>query len=174
MSDAFVGEIRLIATNFAPNGWALCNGQLLMISQNTALYALLGTRYGGDGKTTFALPDFRNKVPMQYGQGPGLTNRTLGQTVGSATVTLMTSEVPPHTHAANAAGAQTTANPQGAIWANSGGATGRPLYATANASVPMSPQAIGVTGGSQPHNNMQPYVGLNFIIALQGIFPPRG
>lgn len=173
MADGFVGEIRLIATNFAPKGWALCNGQELPISQNTALFALLGTQYGGDGKTTFALPDFRGKVPMHFGAGPGLTPRVIGEEVGSATVSLTTSEMPPHTHAANTAGTQTTQNPQGALWSSSTGRFGRATYTTANPTVPMSPQAIGVQGGSQPHNNMQPYVGLNFIIALQGIFPPR-
>lgn len=170
--DPYLGEIRLFAGNFAPKGWALCNGQLMPITQNTALFSLLGTQYGGDGKTTFALPNFQGRAPVHRGQGPGLTDRRVGQSGGTPTVTLLTSEMPAHSHVPNASTAPTQGNPEGAVWSNTPGLRGTPIYA-ANADTYMSSMAIGVTGNSQPHNNMQPYLGLNFIIALQGVFPPR-
>ncbi|MED1796406.1 tail fiber protein [Brevibacillus nitrificans] len=178
MSDQFVGEIRMFAGDFAPKGWALCNGQLLSISQNTALFALLGTNYGGDGKNTFALPDLRGRAPMHQGQGDGLTNRRVGEQVGSETVTLLQSEMPAHTHLAMAVD-QTgdTNSPQGTVWAQApkqGKFVKRdtPLYNDAAGSQ-MSPTALSIAGSSLPHNNRQPYLGVNFIIALQGAYPPR-
>ena len=170
MADPFVAEIRIVSFNFAPKGWAFCNGQLLPISQNTALFSLLGTTYGGNGTSNFALPDIQGKAVMQPGQGPGLALHDLGETSGSTAVTLMPSEIPAHTHSALAAsvpGLQTTpANntltrpPTGLGYA--------PATAPQGLTAP-----LGVTGGSQPHNNMQPYLTMNFIIAMQGVFPPR-
>lgn len=171
MSDPFVAEIRIFPFNFAPKGWAFCDGQLLPISQNTALFSLLGTYYGGDGKATFALPDMQGNVPMQPGQGNGLTERFLGEMSGSETVTLLTSEIPVHTHnfvASQADGISRT--PGGNLAANMIGVNG---YAPPGAVVQMAPQALSPAGGDQPHNNMQPYLTLNFCIALQGIYPPR-
>ncbi|HEY7811058.1 MAG TPA: tail fiber protein [Allosphingosinicella sp.] len=179
MADPFVAEIRIFGFNFAPTGWAFCNGQIMPISQNTALFSLLGVTYGGDGKSTFALPNMAGNVPMQPGQGSGLSPRNLGEMSGSETVTLLQSEMPAHNHFAQAT--TTTANtdqPAGASIArgqfsfqgNSGAA---PLFFTGAPDTVMAPQAIGVAGGSLPHNNMQPYLTLNFCIALQGVFPPR-
>lgn len=172
MSSPFVAEIRIFAGNFAPTGWATCDGQILPISQNTALFSLLGTTYGGDGKTTFALPDLQGRAPMHPGQGPGLTDRFLGESSGSSTVTLIESEIPAHTHTTRVAG--TLANstqPTGRSPARSNGAS---IYRTADNLVAMGPGALAPAGGSLPHSNMQPYLTLTFIIALQGIFPPRG
>lgn len=172
MADPFVAEIRIFPFNFAPRGWAFCNGQLLPISQNTALFSLLGTYYGGDGKSTFALPNLQGNVPVHPGQGPGLSDYYLGQTGGSETVTLLESEIPAHAHqlrCVNGDGDQ--ALPTNNTWgATPSGAN--PYISPSNGN--MSPQALGVTGGSLPHNNMQPYLTLNFCIALQGVFPPRG
>ena len=168
MADPFVAEIRIFTGNFAPTGWAFCDGQLLPISQNTALFSLLGTMYGGNGTTNFALPDLRGRHPMGVGQGPGLSDRAQGEVVGSETVTLLTSEIPAHTHpvVASSAGA-TSESPAGASFAE-GDADN---YASGAASVDMASTAA--TGGSSPHNNLQPYLACNFIIALQGVFPPR-
>lgn len=175
MSECFIGEIRMFAGNFAPKGWALCNGQLLPISQNTALFSLLGTMYGGDGKTNFALPDLRGRAPMQQGAGPGLTSRPQGQAGGSTTVTLLTTEMPAHTHVAQGSdGSASASGANGNVWAKPMvGRTPQPFYSSAAPNVAMSPAALGVAGGSVPHNNMQPYLGVNYIIALQGYFPPR-
>lgn len=170
--DPFVGEIRLFAGNFAPKGWALCNGQLLPISQNTALFSLLGVQYGGDGKTTFALPNMQGKAPVHRGQGNGLTDRTIGEIGGSANVTLLTTEIPAHTHVPNSQSSQGVADPTNALWTNTAGLRGAAYYGT-TADTSMSPAAIQPAGGSQPHNNMQPYLGVNYIIALQGVFPSR-
>jgi microcystin-dependent protein len=178
MSDQFVAEIRIFPFNFAPTGWAQCNGQLLPISQNTALFSLLGTHYGGDGKSTFALPDLQGNVPMHSGQGPGLSGRFLGEMSGSELVTLLDSEMPAHTHAMMARGAAgTTTNPQGASPANMSWLAGASFgavrgYSTLAPNTQMS-ATLSITGGSLPHNNMQPYLTLNFCIALQGVFPPR-
>lgn len=174
MTDPFLAEIRMFAGTFAPSGWALCDGQLMAISQNTALFSLLGTVYGGDGRVTFGLPDLRGIAPMQSGQGAGLSPRYLGETGGEPYVTLINSEMPVHNHLVNAyAGNGDQASPQNAVWAESlNGRQGDPLYAPAP-NVAMSPTAIGVTGGSQPHNNMPPYLCVSFIISLQGIFPQR-
>jgi microcystin-dependent protein len=171
--DPFVAEIRIFPFNFAPKGWAFCDGQLLPLSQNTALFSLLGTTYGGDGKSNFALPNMQGNVPMHPGQGPGLSLHDLGETGGSETVTLLESEIPSHSHSLNAAappGVVFAGDPTTAIARSSGGA----IYQTSNAGlVQMNPSAIAPAGGDQPHNNMMPYLTLNFCIALQGVFPPR-
>lgn len=176
--DSFIGEIRLFAGNFAPKDWAFCDGQLLPISQNTALFSLLGTTYGGNGTSNFALPDLRGQAPMHWGSGPGLTLRVPGERVGTNTVTLLDSEMPTHNHLANAVATlgQAGQGPEEAYWAKSGAAGGRKsLLAYGNGAdrTAMSPLALETTGGSQPHNNMQPYLGLNFIISLYGIYPPH-
>lgn len=175
--DPFVAEIRILACNFPPKGWAFCNGQLLPLSQNTALFSLLGTTYGGDGKSTFALPDMQGNAPMHPGQGPGLSLYDLGETGGSETVTLLESEIPSHSHAllTNTVVGDTNAPSPGVSLARSHNAT---AYQTTAAQIPSDNvifafQAIAPTGGSQPHNNMMPYLTLNFCIALQGVFPPR-
>ena len=174
MSDPFVAEIRIVGFNFAPKGWALCDGQLMSISQNTALFSLLGTTYGGDGRTTFGLPNLQGSVPIHQGQGAGLSLYDLGEQGGSSSVTLLESEMPAHGHTVGAAvGAGNQASPTGRAWSSLPGRTPPMLFA-ASPNTTMSPQAFAVTGASQPHNNMSPYVVLNFIIALQGIFPPRG
>jgi microcystin-dependent protein len=173
VADPFVAEIRIFPFNFAPRGWAFCSGQLMPISQNTALFSLLGTMYGGDGKSTFALPDLEGAAPMQQGQGPGLSQHFQGESSGSPTVTLIQSEIPQHSHSLNAQGALAdTASPAGAAYARVVGATPyKP--AVGQPQVAMAPQAVSPAGGSQPHNNMQPYLTLNFCLALQGVFPPR-
>ncbi len=173
MADPFVAEIRIFPFNFAPKGWAWCNGQLLPLSQNTALFSLLGTTYGGNGKSNFALPDLQGRAPMHPGQGPGLSLHDLGETGGSETVTLLESEMPAHSHAfRGVAEAGEENDPAGATL---GVTIGNSLYN--NQSVPlaqMAPQALAPAGGDQPHNNMQPYLTCYFCIALQGVFPPRG
>ena len=175
MTDPFLAEIRMFAGNFAPRGWALCNGQLISISQNTALFALLGTTYGGDGKVTFALPNLQGSAPMQQGQGQGLSERWLGETGGDPYVTLLTSEMPAHTHLVNAVDASgDVTTPNNALWASAMvGRVGTNMYSSAAPSKTMNPMSTGITGGSQPHNNMPPYLTVTFIIALQGIFPQR-
>jgi microcystin-dependent protein len=171
--DPYLGEIRMFAGNFAPRGWAFCNGSLMPISQNTALFSILGTQFGGDGRTNFALPDLRGRVPMHKGQGPGLSERTIGEESGESAVTVQINEMPGHNHVANSVSTQTGKDPTATVWANSGGGrTGKSVY-SANPSVTMNPNAIGVAGGSQPHNNLQPYLAVNFIIALEGVFPSR-
>ena len=174
MSSPFVAEIRIVGFNFAPTGWALCQGQLLPISQNTALFSLLGTFYGGDGKSTFALPNLQDSAPMHPGQGQGLSLRDLGEQGGSETVTLIQSELPSHAHQLRGTiTAATQTDPTNAVWAASSvGRTPPPLYSTTQ-NATMAPNALNVAGGSLPHNNMHPYLTLSFIIALQGIFPPR-
>jgi microcystin-dependent protein len=173
MADQFVAEIRIVGFNFAPTGWALCDGQLMPISQNTALFSLLGTTYGGDGKSNFALPDFQGCAPMQQGQGPGLSFRDLGETGGEQAVTLLTTEMPSHTHTAQGVSPGGSAVPGGNTWGAALKGHGN-LYAASGANnVNMAPQALAVAGGSLPHNNMPPYLTLTFVIALQGIFPPR-
>jgi microcystin-dependent protein len=173
MADPFVAEIRIYPFNFAPKGWAFCDGQLMPLSQNTALFSLLGTTYGGNGKSNFALPDLQGRAPMHPGQGPGLSLHDLGETGGSELVTLLESEIPAHNHSL---GAQNV--PLGGVASGSGAVLNRPasgnLYdATSPQLVAMAPQSIAPAGGDQPHNNLQPYLTLNFCIALQGVFPPR-
>ena len=175
MTDPFLAEIRMFAGNFAPYGWALCQGQLMAISQNTALFSLLGTTYGGDGRVTFGLPDLRGAAPMQAGQGAGLSQRFLGENGGEQTVTLLTSEMPMHVHLPNAVAASAnTDSASSTTWATAGGGRlGSPMYSTNAPTQLMNPMTVALTGGSQPHNNMPPYLCVSFIIALQGIFPQR-
>ena len=175
MTDPFLAEIRMFGGNFAPTGWALCNGQLIPISQNTALFSLLGTNYGGDGRVTFGLPNLMGAAPMQQGQGPGLSPRSLGETGGVPSVTLLTSEMPAHTHQVNALDASgDVTTPDNALWASAQlGRVGTNMYSNAAPNQMMNPMTTGFTGGSQPHNNMPPYLCVSFIIALQGIFPQR-
>ncbi len=173
MADPFVAEIRIFAFNFAPTGWAFCDGQILPISQNTALFSLLGTTYGGNGQSTFALPNMQGNAPMHPGQGPGLSLHDLGETGGSQFVTLLEAEMPSHSHGLMSLPAVGDAqSPQANTFARVTGA--QPYLAPASAPlVPMAFQAIGIAGGSLPHNNMMPFLTLNFCIALQGVFPPR-
>jgi microcystin-dependent protein len=169
--DRYVGSLSLVPYNFAPRGSALCNGQLLPISQNTALFSLIGTYYGGDGRTTFALPDLRGRIPIGQGQGPGLTSRDMGEIGGEEQVTLTVNQMPSHSH--NAVGSATAGNtpsPTGAYWAPGPRLL---LYSGATSLVPMNAIALGITGGSQPHDNLKPYLTLNYVIWLTGIFPPR-
>jgi microcystin-dependent protein len=175
MADPFLAEIRIYPFNFPPTAWAFCNGQLLPLSQNTALFSLLGTVYGGDGKSTFALPDLQDSAAMHPGQGSGLSQRFLGQIGGSQNVTLLVSEMPFHTHNmmafATVPGDQFGPNPNGqsTVAQSDNGST----YAPPGAITQLAPQALAPAGGSLPHNNMQPYLALNFCIALQGVFPQR-
>jgi microcystin-dependent protein len=171
MANPFIAEIRIFAGNFAPNGWAFCNGQLFPISQNTALFSLLGTTYGGNGTTNFALPDLRGCSPMHQGQGPGLTNRTLGEQGGEETVTLNVGQLPAHSHPLTASTGASTNTPTNSVL----GQSAAKIYGPPGNLVPMAGVAVlpTPTGNSLPHDNRQPYLALNFIIALQGIFPPR-
>jgi microcystin-dependent protein len=175
MADPFVAEIRIFAFNFAPKGWAFCNGQLLPLSQNTALFSLLGTTYGGDGKSTFALPDMQGNAPMHPGQGPGLSLHDLGETGGTETVTLLQTEMPIHSHAF-LANINQGDNPIPTPLTSLAQSTGGTLYVTSASNPPQSQmnfQALSPAGGDLPHNNMMPYLTFNFCIALQGVFPPR-
>ena len=176
MADPFVAEIRIFPFNFAPKGWAFCNGQLLPLSQNTALFSLLGTTYGGNGKSNFALPNMQGNAPMHPGQGPGLSLHDLGEIGGSETVTLLTSEMPLHVHnimALNSDFGNLNAPSPLRSLARSGNATAYQTNSSAGVTQ-MSANALSISGSSFPHNNMQPYLTLNFCIALQGVFPPRG
>lgn len=173
MSEPFIGQIAIFGFNFPPRGWALCNGQLLAIAQNTALFSLLGTTYGGNGQTTFALPDLRGRVPVHFGQGPGLSSYALGQSAGTETVTLLTTQIPAHTHALNCQSeAGNTGSPVGAVLAKEGAGLAAPYQGGVANSI-MAASSIGAAGGSQPHSNIQPYLTINFCIALEGIFPSR-
>ena len=172
MADPFVAEIRIFPFNFAPKGWAFCDGQILPISQNTALFSLLGTTYGGDGKSNFALPDLQGNAPMHPGQGKGLSLHDLGETGGTQTVTLLDSEMPAHNHFLTAQTVDNAdiTNPGPTIsFAPSVGGT---AYQNASNGT-MAPEVLTPNGSSFPHNNMQPYLTLNFCLALQGVFPPR-
>jgi len=173
MADPFVAEIRIFPFNFVPRGWAWCDGQILPLSQNTALFSLLGTTYGGNGTSNFALPDLQGRAPMHPGQGPGLSLHDLGESGGSETVTLLESEVPAHTHGLTAQTVPAeTGSPAGGTLARTIGAT--PFLPPAGAAlVPMAAEALAPAGGDQPHNNLQPYLTLAFCIALQGVFPQR-
>lgn len=175
MADPFLGEIRMFAGNFPPRGWAFCDGQLLPIAQNTALFSLLGTIYGGDGRTTFALPELRGRVPMHSGNGPGLTSRPQGQKSGQENVTLAANELPEHSHTAKcvvpAGNSNDAANN---YWADDAGVSSGTYHTGAGATFAnMNAGAITGGGGGQAHNNMQPYLCIQYIIALQGIFPSR-
>jgi microcystin-dependent protein len=182
MSEPFLAEIRMFGFNFAPSGWALCNGQIMAISQNTALFSLLGTTYGGDGKTTFGLPNLQGSVPMNWGQGPGLTDRVLGEMSGSEAVTLIGTEIPVHNHGfnvttgignVNASSNNQLAKPQTGNPA-SGFTQGR-YFSTGTTNDVLNPaRALLPNGQNVPHNNMMPYLVINFCIALRGVFPPRG
>lgn len=168
MSQPYVGEIRLFAGNFAPVNWALCQGQLVAISENEVLFNLIGTTYGGDGQNTFALPDLRGRVPVHQGQGQGLSPRTMGELVGTESVTLTTGQLPAHTHPLRAStAAATVTTPAGALL----GATTVASYGPGPATTPMAAGAIGPAGGAQPHENMAPTLTVNYIISLFGIFP---
>jgi microcystin-dependent protein len=172
MADPFVAEIRIFGFNFAPKGWAFCDGQLMPLSQNTALFSLLGTTYGGNGKSNFALPDLQGRAAMQPGQGPGLSLHDLGETGGSETVSLLESEIPAHSHALVVSQAEGLERiPTNQLFATG---TGIGAYAAPAGLTQLNPNAVTPAGGDQPHNNMQPYLTLNFCIALQGVFPPRG
>lgn len=174
MSSPFVAEIRIFGFNFAPVGWALCDGQILSISQNTALFSLLGTTYGGNGISTFALPDLQGNVPIHTGgnqPGPGLSTYSLGQMGGVEAVTLLTTEMPAHSHALSASQSDgISTNPAGQQFAQG---VGIQIWGTTPPDTQLDPRAVALAGGSLPHNNMQPYLTLNFCIALQGVFPPR-
>ncbi len=165
MGTPFLGEIRLISFNFPPKGWAFCNGQLLAINQNQALFALLGTTYGGDGRANFALPNFQGRMPIHAGN-----SHVLGESAGEQTHTLTLAEMPAHTHAPRAQSQSAgQVDPSGAVWAS----TSVPQYSNQAPAAALDASAIAATGGGQPHDNMMPYLCLNFIIALQGIFPTR-
>jgi len=171
MSEPFVAEIRIFAGNFAPRGWAFCNGQLLPVAQNTALFSLIGTTYGGDGRSTTALPNLQGRAPMHPGRGPGLTDRRLGQRGGTETETLNEAQMPSHRHGARATTDTAVTNePSNNVLATVLG-RGSNLYKTSGATTAMEP--LRPTGGSQPHDNMQPFLTMNFIIALVGLYPSR-
>ncbi len=178
MSDPFVGEIKLVGFNFPPRGYAACNGQSLPINQNAALFSLVGTSFGGDGRTNFNLPNLVGSVTMGAGVGAGLTPRQVGTTVGAAAVTLTTNQIPLHSHLLNGATLTPQNQAQNVAVPDSNAMYGLsnpgPAYiSTATPDTPMAPQAIGLTGGTQAHDNMHPYTAVNFVIALQGIYPQR-
>jgi len=180
MSNQYIGEIRIWACNFAPRDWAFCNGQVMGITQNTALFALIGTYYGGNGQTTFGLPDFRGRAPVEQGHGSGLTTRVIGEMGGEANETLLYSEMPNHTHSVFGAvsgqggsGQERVAKPTSQAYLGVSGMAGNNLYSTGTANAQLAPSAIGPAGGSTAHNNMQPFLALNFCIATSGVFPPR-
>jgi microcystin-dependent protein len=173
MADPFVAEIRIFGFNFAPKGWAFCDGQLLPLSQNTALFSLLGTIYGGDGKSNFALPNLQGNASMFWGQGPGLSLRDIGETGGSETVSLLESEIPAHAHAVRAATDPADLNAPSPARSLARSTSGFAYQSSAVGLVALAPAALAPAGGDQPHNNMMPYLTLNFCIALQGVYPPR-
>jgi microcystin-dependent protein len=173
VADPFVAEIRIVPFNFAPKGWAFCDGQLLPISQNTALFSLLGTFYGGDGKSTFALPDLQGRSALHPGQGPGLSERFLGQEGGAETVTLLISEIPAHTHAVNAINVLSTTTTPSNQTALSRSVNGTAYADATKGFQTFNFQELPPAGSDFPHNNLQPYLTLNYIIAMQGVFPPR-
>lgn len=177
MSDPYLGEIRTFGFNFAPKGWALCQGQLMSISQNAALFALLGTQFGGDGKSTFALPNLQGRAPMGAGSAPGLSPRNMGQSTGEAAVTLLAAGMPPHTHAIAVQTAPATESAPGGQFLAKGVTSGRPApqstYVPEPPNTLLAVQALAPAGASQPHDNQQPHLALNFCICLSGIFPSR-
>jgi microcystin-dependent protein len=170
MSEPFVGEIRMFAGNFAPRNWAFCDGQLLAISQNQSLFSLLGTIYGGDGRTTFGLPDLRGRIPVHAGTGPGLSNRRIGSRSGSESVTLGSTQLPSHTHPLQgSSGSATTPDPSGSVFARTPG----DAYGSEFSASHMNSAALSNSGGGQAHTNLMPALAVNFIVALFGIFPSR-
>ena len=180
MADQFLGEIRMVGFNFAPAGWALCNGQVMAISQNTALFSLLGTQFGGNGVSTFALPDLQSCVPIDQGQGPGLSSYVIGEMTGTEEVNILLNEMPQHNHTLGVSTAHgTVTSPSNAVLGLTASGTGRVPppgnldFVAAPGNVTMSAASIGIAGGSLPHSNIQPYLTINFIIALTGIFPSR-
>ena len=168
MSEPFLGQIQAFGFNFAPRGWAFCSGQILSIAQNTALFSLLGTTYGGNGQTTFALPDLRGRTPLHMGQGPGLSSYDLGQVAGTESVTLLSTQMPAHNHTHVASSGPPADNLPGGNFVAAAA-----IYAASPGDSVMAPSSIGIAGGNQPHPNMQPYLVLNWCIALEGIFPSR-
>ncbi len=171
MADPFIGEIRIFTGTYAPYGWAFCDGQSMSIQQNTALYAVIGNKYGGNGTTNFNLPDLRGRVPLGYGNGPNLTPRPIAQKDGTGTVQLTSANLPAHTHVPNYQSTADSNSPDGTIWANTG--RGGAYVYNNQADIGMSRDALKETGGNAAHNNVQPSLGLNFIIAVIGIFPVR-
>lgn len=172
MSNPFLAEIRVMPYNFAPQGWAQCDGQLMPISQNTALFSLLGTNYGGDGRVTFGLPNLGGRFAMGAGQGAGLSPRVVGESAGQSYVSLLTGEMPAHGHGLMAGTTPASTSPAGNVMAPTAVGGGN-VYRAPGTAAPMAGVAIGAAGAGQPHENRQPYLALNFCIALQGIFPPR-
>ncbi|MGD0089795.1 MAG: tail fiber protein [Planctomycetota bacterium] len=173
MASPFVGEIKIFAGNFPPKGWAFCQGQILPIAQNTALFSLLGTSYGGNGTSNFALPDLQGRAAVHQGQGPGTSNYVIGEMVGAETVALTSAQIPAHAHSVNSLSTSgDSRTPAGNVWAGVSEPVTN-LYTNASPNTAMNVNASGSAGGSLPHNNMQPYLASNFIIALQGIFPAR-
>lgn len=173
MSESFIGEIRIFGFNFAPRNWAMCNGQLLPIQQNTALFSILGTTYGGNGTTNFALPNLQGRAPLQQGQGPGLSQRVLGEMGGTANVTLISSEMPMHTHYAANTGAGNQTSPVNHSWAAAKSVRQTVNLYASTSNTAISPGSPSIAGGNQPHNNLSPCLVLNFCITLYGIFPSR-
>lgn len=174
MADSFIAEIRIFGCNFAPKNWAQCNGQLLSIAQNTALFSLLGTTYGGNGTQTFGLPNLQGRAALSQGQGPGLSPYQLGQTGGQSTVTLIASQMPAHTHSfAASASNGNSSSPSGNLLAVPSADRDVEVYTNNNTPVQMSTTMLAATGGSQPHNNMMPYLAINFCICMFGIYPSR-
>jgi microcystin-dependent protein len=179
MAEPFIGEIRIMPYTFAPRSWAFCNGQAMSIAQNTALFSICGTTYGGDGQTTFNLPDLRARAPLHFGHGPGLSSYPLGAATGDEQVTLTEAQLPPHTHAVQADASEADENsPAGntlaqGVESNRGGSTPKPLYTGAAPASALDPHTVSVSGGSGSHENRQPYLAFNFCIALMGLFPSR-
>jgi microcystin-dependent protein len=173
MGTPYVGEIRMFGGNFAPAGWAFCNGQTLPISENEVLFNLIGTTYGGDGQQTFNLPDLQGRAPIHMGQGPGLSNRIIGESAGVEQVTITAQQLPQHTHTANGGTAGNLDSPAGNFWSADAGANVAAYNTAATGGASMAPAAIGPAGGSQPHDNMQGFQAISFIISLFGIFPTQ-
>lgn len=170
--DPYLGEIRIFAGNYAPSGWAFCDGTVLPVSQNSALFSIIGGLYGGNGTTTFALPNLMGSAPIHQGTGPGLTPRTIGEVGGEPDVTLFETQIPNHTHAINAELAPTDLEPTQTVWSSTAVKRGSNIYSM-NLDTPMNPLALGATGSSNSHNNMQPFVAMTFIISLEGNYPPK-